>query len=173
MMLKVMGIALVCGASALLGLYYGSLETFRANDLNEWKKALLILKSEIAFSSTPLPEAMFNISCRIKRPVDATFLTFAENLGKRPKTCLSDIWSQTLANGKGDSYLVQEDYDWLNNFGRTLGYLDKSMQLNTIDLTLAYISNQLDFLNEHSASSRKMYRSLGILGGLLISVILF
>jgi len=61
----------------------------------------------------------------------------------------------------------------LENFGKTLGFLDKSMQLNSIDLTVSYIDSKSEMLTSQDEKNRKMYGSLGILGGMLIVVVLF
>ncbi|MDR3238487.1 MAG: stage III sporulation protein AB [Clostridiales bacterium] len=173
MMLKIIGAILVCGSSALLGLYWASRETFRADDLNEWKKALLILKSEIAFSSAPLPEAMEHIAERTVKPVSPIFHTFAESLTMKTKESVGRLWREAIARWEKQSFLAPEDWECLRAFGANLGYLDKAMQLNTIEMTLSYIDAKITFLSQHSETNQKMYRSLGVLGGLLIAVIFF
>jgi stage III sporulation protein AB len=170
--MKILGLVLVCGASTLLGVYFGSLSSLRLLELEEWKKALLMLKSEISFSSAPLPEAMKNIGQRVQNPVGKIFSSFSQILESREKADLSLIWDKAMSKWKKDSHLTQEDSNWLGNFGRTLGYLDKSMQLGAIDLTVGYITGQTEVLAVQSAKTKKMYRSLGVLCGLLIAVIL-
>jgi stage III sporulation protein AB len=170
--LKILGAVLVCGASALLGMYFGSMETFRMNDLNEWKKALLILRSEIAFASTPLPEAMEHMAERTMKPARFVFQAFAENLSGKSKDSVPLLWRESIDKWKKQSFLAREDWEWLYAFGNTLGYLDKSMQISTIDMTISYIGDKVEFLEKHSEKNKKMYRSLGILGGLLLAVIL-
>jgi stage III sporulation protein AB len=170
--LKIAGIILVCGASALLGAYFGSLPQQRLDELNLWKRALLMLRSEISFTSSPLPEAMRNISMRIGKPVSSVFLDFAQALEAREKTDMSLIWARAFAKRQKESRLSEEDRAWINNFGQTLGYLDKAMQLGAIDLACGYMESQAEALGPSCASAKKMCRSLGVLGGLLIAVVL-
>jgi stage III sporulation protein AB len=172
LIVKIMGIVCVCGASTLIGLYFSGLEMFRVSDLNEWKTAFLILKSEIAFASTPLPEAMEHMAARVKNPVRDMLRKFAASLERKSKDSLSLLWRQSIEAGKSRSFLAEEDFIWLYGFGHTLGYLDKSMQLSAIEMAVSYIDDKTALLEKHGEKNKKMYASLGILGGLLLSVIL-
>ena len=169
---KILGAALVCASSALLGIYFARLDSFRRGDLNEWKKALLILRSQIAFAALPLPEAMSAASGRVSGSVSQSLALFAERLQSRDSADVYSIWVNTLNECKSNSYLKQEDWEWLGNFGKTLGFLDRSMQLNSIDLTVSYIDGKSEMLASQSEKNKKMFSSLGILGGMLIVVIL-
>jgi stage III sporulation protein AB len=169
--LKIAGIILVCGASALLGAYFGNLPQLRLDELNEWKKALMMLRSEIGFASSPLPEAMRNISQRVGKPVSLVFLDFATALEAREKGDMSLIWARVIGARQKESRLSDEDRGWIDNFGRTLGYLDKTMQVGAIDLACGYMESQTEALAPACAKAKKLCRSLGWLGGLLVAVI--
>jgi stage III sporulation protein AB len=172
MILKIIGAVIVCASSALLGFYLAYMDSFRAADLSEWKKALLILRSEIAFASVPLPEAAESISHRVAKPVNEVFQVFAKKLSARGASDTYGVWQASIGECRRRSYMEQEDWDWILSFGKTLGYLDKSMQLNSIDLAISYIDTQVGQLNERAEKNKKMYGSLGIFGGLLTVVIL-
>ena len=172
MMFKIAGAALVMASSALLGLYFAQADSFRIADLNEWKKALLILRSQIAFAALPLPEAMSAAAERVGAPVSPVLSQFSERLSGRVSADTYAIWVKALHDNKTRSHLKQEDWEWLNNFGKTLGFLDKDMQLNSIDLTISYIDGKSEFLAAQSEKNKKMYGSLGILCGMLTVIIL-
>jgi stage III sporulation protein AB len=172
MILRIIGALLVCSSSALLGMYFARLDSFRCSDLNEWKKALLILRSQISFAATPLPEAMSTTAGRVGAPVSQTLMLFSQRLLKRESSDIFGIWKTTLNESFKKSYLKQEDLEWLGNFGKTLGFLDKAMQLNSIDLTVSYIDSKTEILSSQSEKNKKMFGSLGILGGMLAVVIL-
>jgi len=172
MLLRVVGAVLVCSSSTLLGMYLARLDQYRAIDLNEWKKALLILRSQIDFAAVPLPEAMNITSERVGEPVSGTLKLFAQRLLSKDSADVYSIWTNTIKDELKNNYLKQEDYDWLSNFGKTLGFLDRTMQLNSIDLTVSYIDGKTEALEIQSEKHKKMYGSLGILGGLLTVVIL-
>ena len=58
------------------------------------------------------------------------------------------------------------------SFGKTLGYLDKNMQINSIRMQVDYIDSQIDKLEGSWEKSRKMYLSIATLGGGLVVILL-
>jgi stage III sporulation protein AB len=57
--------------------------------------------------------------------------------------------------------------------GKNLGYLDKEMQLKAITFVLEYIDGAVNKINESIGKQTRMYKTLGVLCGLLIIVIMF
>jgi len=172
MILKIAGAVLIMASSTLLGLYFAQLDGFRISDLNEWKKALLILRSQIAFTALPLPEAMGMIAERVGVPVSKALSRFSVRLLGRDSADIHSVWMETLRDTAYGSHLKQEDWEWLNNFGKTLGFLDKDMQLNSIDLTISYIDGKTEVLSVQSEKNKRMFGSLGILCGMLTVIVL-
>ena len=172
MILKIAGAVLVLVSSALLGLYFAQLDGFRISDLQEWKKALLILRSQIAFAALPLPEAMSVVAERVGSPVSQALSQFAWRLSQRDSADIYSVWTKTLRDNAARSHLKQEDWEWLYNFGKTLGFLDRDMQINSIDLTVSYIDGKTEILAVQSEKSKKMFGSLGILCGMLTVIVL-
>jgi stage III sporulation protein AB len=146
-----------------LGVYFGGAVGRRIGDLLELKKALLIFKSEIRYS--PLAEAFCNISEKLKPQVGEIFSAVAEKNGPPAQT-----WSKALLAAKTN--LAAEDVDYFLSFGSCLGFLDKTMQENNIELFISYIDKQVGYLNAESAKNKKMWASLGALGGALACVLL-
>jgi stage III sporulation protein AB len=61
----------------------------------------------------------------------------------------------------------------LNGFGKTLGYLDKELQMNAIKHTVGYIDGKIASLQLNCEKNKRMYLNLGVLGGLLLAVVLW
>ena len=169
---RIMGMIFTIAASAALGFYLSNLGKFRLQDLQEIKKALLILRSEIEYVATPLPEAMANIGKRTSLPVSKIFNHFAENLRSNDSgDSAYHLWLAAIDAHKKETFLKDEDWEVVENFGKTLGYLDKQMQIETIKLTTDYINSQAAGLQEDNSKNQRMYRSLGLIGGVLLLVI--
>lgn len=165
-------IALISGCT-LLGLYYAAKEGYRISDLSEFKKALLILASEIEYMRTPLPQACINISTKTSGAISAMFEIFADYLGKNNSETAYRLWSKAAEETLQAAYLTAEDRQTVDSFGKTLGYLDKQMQKNAIDLAVSYIDEKTNALYAMQDKNTRMYRSLGVLGGLLLTVVLW
>lgn len=172
MFLKVIGGVLVLISSCVLGVYYSFKAEYRINDLFEIKKALLLLISEIEFNLSPIAEATKNISLKVKKPVCDIFSKFSERLGYG-NCSAGELWKLILEEKSQNTYFEKEDIENFISFGQTLGYLDKQQQSNNIEITVNYIDNKISELSEKSKKNKRMFRSLGFLGGFVIMVILF
>lgn len=170
--IRITGMVLTLAASGILGLYLSSLGKFRLQELLEFKKALLILKSEIEYVATPLPEAMSNISNRTTKPISKIFEHYSQALKNNTEgETAYRLWLISINTHKQESFLKGDDWEIIENFGKTLGYLDKQMQVDTINFTTEYIDDQVSKLQESNEKNQRMYRSLGVVGGILLLVI--
>lgn len=168
---RIIGMILTLSTSTALGLYLANLTSFRLKDLLEFKKALLILKSEIEYAATPLPEAMANIAARTVMPISQLFEDFSSSLRQNKGETAYRLWLAAIEANKKESFLKPEDIEIIEGFGKTLGYLDKEMQKETINFTLDYINGQVSELQEMKVKNQRMYRSLGLIGGILLLVV--
>lgn len=170
--LKILGSALIVLSSSLFGLYYGNRAHYRIADLEEFKKTLILLKSEIEFSMTALPEAMALIAGKTTRKFAAFFEEIGSRLNQKTGESIGDLWEEALALLPQKTYLAEEDTDYFRSLGGALGALDRKLQSNSIQVMIAYIDATAEALAAVSSKSKKMYPSLGILGGILIAVVL-
>ena len=170
-LMRIIGAVIVIGASAIAGVYYGNLETYRMRDLLEFKKALTILRSQIEYARTPLPEAMLAIAVRVRESVGKVFEMCAELLEHERNEKVAHIWAAAVDQYKDALFLTQEDTDQLKDFGAQLGNMDSEAQIMNISMLIDYIDERTALLNQSRDKNKKLYRSLGILGGALIVII--
>ena len=171
MLMRIIGAVIVIGASTIAGIYYGNLETYRVRDLLEIKKALSILRSQIEYARTPLPEAMQAISARVRNSVGKIFEMCAELLVYERNEKVAHIWAAAVEQHKDALFLTQEDVDQLRSFGAQLGDLDSDAQIMNISMLIDYINDRVAHLNESRDKNKKLCQSFGILGGALIVII--
>jgi stage III sporulation protein AB len=173
MILQILGTILVMAGSIGMGIYFSAKENFRVQDLLEMKKALLILSSEIEFMRTTLCEACANISKRTSDGVSKIFENFSRLLSKSDGETAYQLWLCAIRECENQIFFAAEDRTVLEDFGKTLGYLDKAMQKNAIEFAIAYIDEKSAALQTQSQKNTRMYRSLGVIGGLLVTVVLW
>ena len=173
MLLRIIGALAVLLGSAGLGIYYSAKDGFRIFELTELKKALLILSSEIEYMRTPLNTACANIAKRTESTISTLFASFAELLTNSTGETAYQLWGVAAASIKKKTFMVAEDLQVIDSFGKTLGYLDKHMQQNAINHTVNYIDEKVTHLQTQSDKNKRMYRSLGVICGLLITVVLW
>ncbi|MCL1935558.1 MAG: stage III sporulation protein AB [Defluviitaleaceae bacterium] len=168
--MRILGTILIILSTTLLGTYFGNIYGFRVKDLKEIRKALVILKSEIDYTQSPLHHAAFNISEKLSMPISKIFKEFSNLLKEKvfPPIALEKSFSKYAS----DTYLTTDDFYQLNSFGKTLGYLDKNLQISTINLTISYLDERIEEQMLIYLKNKKLYQTLGILSGLLVVVVL-
>ena len=169
---KVVGCILIILSSSLMGIYYGNELKNRVNDLKELKKLIILLRGDIRFSNTPLPEAISGIARRHDGSFKGFFTGVSEKLSEYSGNTFSQVWKEAVENQLHSTSLNKKDKSSLIQFGENLGYLDKEMQMNTIELFINQMEDELQDLSETTKEKVYLYKSLGIMGGIFISIIM-
>lgn len=172
MLIKWIGIVCILFSSIMTGAYLSKRFYFRAEDLAQMRRAMLILKNQILFYSMPLPDGMREISEKVGGAIGAIFATAASQMEQRQGKDAQSIWQSALEKEKGKTYFTPEDTEELHNFGRTLGYLDKGQQQSSIDLLIEYLTEKEEALRKAGQNNTKLYGSMSILVAMLIIVVL-
>lgn len=170
--MKMAGALMVVGASTLIGLFYSGKAQARLEDLQEFKKALVILKGEIRFALAPFGEAAASAAMRTRQPVSQIFRRVCDLLAEDSGAALGGLWQKAVQEAKADSYFTAEDLQAMASFGKNLGLMDRELQGQAIDLLIDYIDQSAAHIAENGERQSKMYRSLGFLSGLLITIIM-
>ena len=173
MFIKTVGMLCIIASATTLGWYVDRIKKYRIEDLDDLKKILYMLHGEVAYSITPLPLALKEIISKSQARINCIFKELLKLIDNKTGEGISALWDQAITNLKPYIYLEEEDIKNLASFGQTLGYLDKEMQKKTIEITLAHIEEQIKKLERQQEKNGRLYRSLGVLGGCLICILLF
>jgi len=168
--LQIAGGATIVVATSLLGWHFGGLGAKRARDLLEFKKSLIMLKSQIDYTIYTLPQAFLHISERVVPPFDIFYTKISQEL-EDSRGDISTIWGQAVSRLRF-SYLHKNDMDNIALLGTSLGLADVDVQINSIDMVITTIDDTLTKLGVQNAKDAKMYRGLGVVAGLLITIVL-
>ncbi|GMQ57770.1 hypothetical protein AN1V17_21650 [Vallitalea sediminicola] len=171
MISKILGATLILISSSLIGLYYSKSYMRRSNDLRTLKKALILLRGEINYSLSPMPEALEDISKRFDHEIADFFRSIAEELKLNSGKTLTEVWKKKAEEILKKTYLSPVDIKNIMIFSENIGYLDKEMQNNNINLLLEQIGEEIKVTMENDTKYNKLYRSLGVLGGILVIVL--
>lgn len=173
LILKIFGIMLIIMSSTGIGFALGNNMKQRLEELKELKKLFGMLMGEIKYAGTPLYEAFGIIGRRSRGIYAAFFLQTAKALEALNGKSLPAIWEELKAEEfLKESRLSEKDWDRLLRFGENLGYLDKDMQLGTIELYLENLESELKEGTADYLKNSRLCRCLGVSGGLLITILL-
>jgi stage III sporulation protein AB len=170
--IKIIGCVLILTSSAGMGLYFSGELKNRINDLKELKKIIFLLRGDIRYANTPLPEAVQALSVRHDGKYKKFLQKISERLYELGGVSFCTIWKEAVSKELDNTSLNKKDLAALGQFGENLGYLDKDMQINTIDLYLEQIEEEIKDLSHNVKQKTYLYNSLGILGGIFITIIM-
>lgn len=172
LVMKIIGCIMVVLSSAGVGFYYSSEIKSRIDDLKELQKLIGLLRGDIRYASTPLPEAIHSISKRHNGKFFPFFNCISIQLEELSGRTFSQIWKSATECELMNSSLTKKDKLHLIQFGDTIGYLDKEMQLNTLDLYLSQLDYEISDLSKTVKEKSYLYRTLGITSGIFIIILM-
>lgn len=139
----------------------------RLKELISIKSALNIFENKIKFTQSPLAEIFKNIAenCSeksIQNIFQALALDDITNIHKRWKNIINTV----------ESDLNSEDKKILIDMGKFLGTTDVDGQVSNIKITSSFIDRQIEKAEQEKEKNVKMFRTLGIISGLTMIIIL-
>ncbi len=171
-MLKFLGILLILVSGSGMGFRAAYNVRLRLEQLKQWKKAFMLLKGEIRYSHQTMNVALITAAKKTGEPVSGIFCETAKQLEKYDGRAMNDIWSETMKNHREALMLSNGQITFLEDIGNTLGYLDKEMQLNHFDLHLEQLNREIEEEEKNIKDSTRLYRCLGVMGSILVTLIL-
>ncbi len=169
---KIIGCVLVILSSAAMGFFFSNEVKSRLEDLKELRKLIILLKGDIRYSNSPLPEAVSAIARRHKGCYSPFFTKVSTRLNELSGLTFQDIWKEAVEKELNDTALTKKDKLQLQQFGENLGYLDKDMQMNTLELFLSQLEEEIRELSKTVKEKAYLYNSLGIMAGIFIAIVM-
>jgi stage III sporulation protein AB len=169
--MKIIGAIIIVMATTMAGFSFASRLSNRPKQLRHLKYALQTLEAEIMFGHVPLKEASNRLAAQVPKPVSMIFQLFSEALQEQ-STNVKKAWEKTLLTVWPDTALGKQEFEIMMQFGATLGQHDRHQQQKQIRLTLSHLEREEADARDTQAKHEKMVKSLGVLSGLLIIVLL-
>ena len=158
----------IFGLSTGIGILISKSYENRVIELKEFKNILNIMKTKIKFTYEPLAEIFKQISKDNQTNVEKIFDQMANQITYYPT---KDVWKNCIQDA--DISIKQEDKDILKRLGKLLGQTDVEGQISEIEVTQSFLDTQIEKAEEEKKKNQKMYKTLGIVTGLVFVIILF
>lgn len=144
----------------------------REKNLELLLQLLLLLKGEIRWTNSTLPDAFRGISSKISEPFQSILGEAAEAMEQADGRTLAEILQFCGEKSFcGKSRNEREVTEILRILGSRLGYLDREMQLRQIEFLETDLQLRRRQVREKLPEQKKICRILGILGGILLAVL--
>lgn len=172
-MLKTIGAALVVLTGSIAGMQLAGFYARRPRELKSMMAALLLLKTEIDYAATPLPEALNEVARRADPAVSPLFNAAASYLNKVHGSTAAEAWSKALAEAGCTLALREEDVETLRDLGAALGNSCREDQKQHISLTIERLRTASASAETDAARYVRLYNFLGFGAGLGLVILLY
>lgn len=171
-MYRIIGCLLIVAAGTGLGFSESLRFSERIGTLEMLLQMVICLKGEISSGNASLPDAFYGAAGRMNGKYREFLINAADRMKAGTGEKLSQICRDCAKSALKKSCLTQEEKDAFFCIGEYLGYMDLEMQLRQLSLYEKNLEDEIFRLKEEVSGKKKLYRGLGILGGLLLAVLL-
>jgi stage III sporulation protein AB len=171
-MIKIIGCAVILGASTVAGFIYSERLKYRVFQLNEVQRAIYQLQNEITYVHALLPDAFKSVANKSKEPIRELFNKASDLLKDNNFENVYEVMSSALNLVKGTIYLNSDDINVILDLSKTLGESDIEGQISIFSLTIANLKKQIKISEEFMNKNIRMYRYLGFSFGAMIVIAL-
>lgn len=172
LVVKIIGCILILGSCTGIGMHFSGELRSRIRDLHDIKKLIYLLKGDIRYAHTPLPEAVQALSYRHDGKFKEFLSSIASKLNQLGGISFYNIWKEAVDTKLSHTALTNKDLEQLSRLGESLGYLDKEVQLNTLELYIEQLENEIQELQKNVKEKTYMYNALGVMGGIFIVIVM-
>lgn len=170
-MLKFLGLAMLFATAVAIGSIMAHDVKMRVEELVYVKKLMTMFKGELSYKNAMLSEAFMVVGLRAKKPYDRLFKGLSEATEENNTMTMAKVFETKVDELlRDDTFLKKEDIHWFKELGETMGYQDQKMQLANIDLYIERLSQMVLEEKEKMNETMKMYRTLGVMAGLLLFI---
>ena len=171
-MIKIIGAIMIIASTSFIGFLKALTYKNRLVELYEFQKGIELFETEVRFTKSPLSEAFNKIADNLSGEVSKIFKKFSISYISSDGQTASVIWNETILNNINNLNLTNDDLNIIRDFGVCLGTLDAEGQINSISSVVSRIESQIETVRGFCNKNAKLYQSLGVYSGILISVLL-
>ncbi len=167
--IKAFFLSSIFGLAVYIGNSKANQYVIRVKELISIKSALNILENKIKFTQTPLAEIFDSIAEKCsENNIKNLFLKLSAELKQNMN--IHKSWEKIL--NTEPTGLYEEDIKVLTDMGKILGATDVEGQISNIKITRELIDGQTKKAENEKEKNVKLFRTLGIVSGLTIIIIL-
>jgi len=172
MLFKIVGSLVVILSCSFLGFILSRDCSRRPQQLRELQTQLQMFENQISYLSDVLIEAFERVSRVGNSETGLIFGKAAEILRDNGAQSAENAWEQAVRQCMRRTALNREDEEVLVGFGKMLGSTELDGQIKNIRLTMEALRMQEKKAEESRNKNETMYKSLGILGGIAVVIVL-
>lgn len=170
-MIKLIGAVLVLVSAYAIGSLLALQVKEQENWLKDMKTSLLLLLGELEYRQLPLPEALEVTGKRHGGRLAAFFRVLSEELQKKDGFTMQEMWKRVAVPALKDSPLSKEQKEEFAELGLYFMESDRETRRNSLDFYLNRLEEDIISLRENGADKAYLCRTLGMLGGMFLLIL--
>ncbi|MBQ8815230.1 MAG: stage III sporulation protein AB [Lachnospiraceae bacterium] len=170
---KGLGYGLIVLACWALGEQAAGRLRLHRKKLKQLRSWLSYFRGKLLFEGATVEEALRESAEFVGAPFSSFFCSVAEGLGRRDGRRFVEIWESEIDENRRGFGFSEEEMNDLQRFGSQLGQLDREVQLRSIEAFDDALNTAVKKADEEIGVKEKLYRSLGVMAGCLIIILIW
>lgn len=171
--MKILGAILIMLACSGMGFLGGQKIAARPKQLQKLRRDLTLLEMDINYAATPLPEALAKLAGISQWPIRSLWQETCAHLGNGEGWTAEEAWYKALEKFSCQTALSENDLAVLRDFGAGLGTSNRQEQLKKFKLLQEQLSSLAFQAEEARQKHERMWRTMGVLTGIALVILLF
>ncbi len=171
-LLKILGSLIIIISCSLIGYIYGNTFSKRVKNLIYLRNCIQLLETEIMYSSSPIPEALENVFKKGNKEISFIFKEIKEHLLSDRSRGIDESFQVICNKYKTHLNFTFEDIEVITSLSKNLGKSDRLHQQKFFKLVITQLEGQQIDAEEKKKKNEKMYKSLGLLSGIALVILL-
>lgn len=172
-MQKSVGVLLILISCAGMGFGQSFRLTERLRTLETLLRVANLLKGEIRFGNASLHDAFSGAAGKTGGDYGAFLKAVSENANDSRRGAFEKIYRECAKNYIQKLGVEKEEEELFYSLGSHLGHLDLEMQIKELTLYENEVIRCTEELRREMPAKKKVYESLGILGGILLAILIW
>ncbi|MCI8515059.1 MAG: hypothetical protein HFI93_10620 [Lachnospiraceae bacterium] len=169
--IKIAGALLILLAAAGIGNESAGGVRRRLEALYQCRSLTLLLQGQLKYAFSGLSEMLVEAGGRLEFPFSDFCRRLAEKLESMPGQEIGRLWRDTAEETLTGSGLTGKDRERFCELGNALGYLDGESQCRRLESCGERIDREIARAEAETAAKCRLYRSLGVLGGMFVTIL--
>lgn len=169
--MKAAGVLLCISAGFLIGNYFSENIKKRYMALNNIRRMILQIIGEIEYTRSNISDIFYKLSKKQESPY-REFMEYIHSETEGTNGRLKDIWKRGVDGYFSQLKLTDKDLEMLEKLGNSMGSIGIRVEIENLELYIKEVDELLLNIREELANKTKLYRMLGLFGGMAIAIIL-
>lgn len=157
---------LIIGAGAGIGFSKSNDMQKHLNELEGLKKLFYLLRSELQYTRAPFAEVFAKIASKTEGKYGEWLVSICKKLNDKTQGSFWEIWCQSIEEDLRETNLKEDELEELKNVGKNLEYIE------SLDLYIEQMEYRITNTREVYRSKQKLCKSMGIMGGIFLVILL-